>query len=115
MSLIVKDKFTFVITYTFTGANQTVADQFKDYLQSSAKKDDLAAINIDQSTYATKVRLTAEQLLHKLNTKLNALYQENHLRRNSDDVVFVLCNSNRAFNKPTNPEDIYRFDVFDFE
>lgn len=114
MDLKVKDKFTFVIIYTFSGASQIVADQFKGYLQLSARNDDLAAINIDQSTYATKIDLNAGQMLRRLNAKLNALYAENQLRRNPEDVVYVLCNSHRAFLHPTNPEDIYRFDVFDY-
>lgn len=110
-----KDYFTYVVTYTFAGVNQVVADQFKNYLQSSIQDDGLEAINIDQSTYATKRKISTLSLLRKLKAKLDELYQQNQLKHHQDDVVDLLCSSHKAYNNPKYTEEMYQFDVFDFE
>lgn len=113
----VKNRFTFVVTYTFDGQNQAVADAFRDYLKSPIREGGLAAIDIDQSTYATKIELFTRTFLVKLRNKLESIYEEKELERNPNDRVDVLSNPYRGFNEKVikYPENIYQFDVFDFE
>lgn len=113
----VKSRFTFVVTYTFDGQNQVVADAFRDYLKSPIRDGGVAAIDIDQSTYATKIELTTKTFLVKVRNKLESIYKEKELERNPNDVVDVLSNPYRAFEEEgiKSPEHIYQFDVFDFE
>lgn len=112
----VKDRFTFVITYTFDGSNRVVADGFKAYLQSTINDDGFEAIGIDQSTYASKRELITSVALNKLRTKLDELYRLNGLRKHHEDQVNVLCNPFRGIvsDKVSKPEHIYQYDVFDF-
>lgn len=113
----VKNRFTFVVTYTFDGTNQAVADDFRNYLLSPIEEDGFTAVYVDQSTYASKRELNTREALLKLRAKLDELYRQHNLRRNAEDNVYVFSNPFRAFEADTvqYSEDIYQFDVFDFE
>lgn len=116
MSLKRKDHFTYVVTYTFSTEHKAIADAFRAYLMAQ-QPDGLAAIDLDQSTYGTKIEMDTLELLKKLLRKLNELYRLNEMKKTKDDMVNLLCNPNRAFKVDTirHPSDVYQFDVFDFE